>query len=368
MVLTTTERDPALDVTRALAIFGVVLMNYHYFANDGGVRDPIRSTWLDDLLDPVTGILTTRFAATFVLVAGIGVALFMRGALADGDREAITRRRIVLVRRGLLLYGLGAVLEWVWPGTILFFYGAYFVIAALVCTWSDRRLVALAATLVVASALLAWWRLERAFDGASTAWLSPEPDGMRNLLIRTFLSHTHPVVPWFAFFIVGVLIGRHLEAVRAARMRVTVVAAGALALAHFVRTVLTPEVRTTEAEARLALLVSTDPFDRGVAYSTSAIATAVLAVTVISALVADRGSSRLVATLARAGRLSLTIYLGHVLFFEIIDALGLPNDGGPVLSIVLTLSYVAPALVIAAWWNARHGIGPAERLYRAVGG
>lgn len=369
MVVATTERDPALDVTRALAISGVVLMNYHFFLNGGGVRDPIRSWWLADLLDPMTGVLTTRFAATFVVVAGIGAALFVRAAVESGDRTAIARRRTVLLRRGLLLYGVGAVLEWVWPGTILFFYGAYFMLAALVCTWSSRRLTALAAGIVVGAAALAWWRLERAFDGASTAWLSPEPDGVRNLAIRTFVSHTHPVLPWFGFFLVGMLIGRNLERVRTARRRVAAGALGAVALAHLARTIFTPEVRTTTAEARLAFLVSTDPFDRGVAYSISAVATAVLAVTAVAALVERARSSRLVATLARAGRLSLTVYLGHIAVFTLaVDALGLQTGGGPTASIVVTLAYVVPAIALAAWWNARHGTGPIERIYRAVGG
>lgn len=369
MVVAPSERDPALDVTRALAIFGVVLMNYHYFLNAGGERDPIRWSWLGDLLDPVTGILTTRFAATFVVVAGIGTALFMRRAIDSGDPDEISRRRIVLARRGLLLYGFGAALEWVWPGTILFYYGAYFVLAALTCTWSNRRLAALATAIVVGAAVVSWWRLERAIDGSSTAWLSPEPDGLRNLAIRTFVSHTHPVLPWFAFFLVGMLIGRRFERLRGVRTRLLASAVGVVALAHVVRTALTPKVRTTAAEARRALLVSTDPFDRSIPYSLSAIGTAVAAVVVVAILVDRSASSRLVAALARAGRMSLSVYLGHVVVFRVaFDAVGLPRGGGPLASLLLTLAYVVPALLCASWWLRRHDVGPAERVYRAVGG
>jgi len=367
--VTTTSRDPALDVTRALAISGVVLMNYHTYLNKGEATNPVRSTWSTDLLDPATGILTTRFAATFVVVAGIGAALFAREALGSGDRTEIARRRTVLLRRGLLLYGVGAALEWVWPGTILFFYGAYFVLAALVCTWSDRRLAALATALVAGAAVLAWWRLEQAIDGRSTAWLSPELNGVRNLAIRTFVAHTHPVLPWFAFFLVGMLIGRHFDAVRRRRGRVLGVALSVLAGVHVLRTVLTPAVRTTAAESRLALLVSTDPFDRGVAYSISAIATAVAAILAVSYLTERAAASGLVSALGRAGRASLSLYLGHVCFYVVVVRwMSVVDGGGPSASIALSVAYVVPAIVLAAWWVRRLGIGPAERVYRVIGG
>ena len=67
------RRLPGPDVVRAIALIGVVVMNYHgYLIIKGGERS---GGWANDLFDPWTGPLSSRFAATFVLVAGVGVTL-----------------------------------------------------------------------------------------------------------------------------------------------------------------------------------------------------------------------------------------------------------------------------------------------------
>ena len=77
------SRRVAPDVTRAVALIGVVTMNYHGTMND--VRVP-HGFW-EHLFHPYTGVLSTRFAATFVLMAGIGVAL-MASTLEHGRSRA----------------------------------------------------------------------------------------------------------------------------------------------------------------------------------------------------------------------------------------------------------------------------------------
>src|SRR4051812_7674877 len=120
------RRLPGPDVVRAVAMIGVVAMNYHgYLILRGGPR---AGSALDRFFDPWNGPLSTRFAATFVLTAGVGVTLFTRGA--QGHPNVVRARRWTLVRRGLVLYGFGLLFDTIWPGTILPYYGAMFVIAA----------------------------------------------------------------------------------------------------------------------------------------------------------------------------------------------------------------------------------------------
>ncbi|MEY3033799.1 MAG: hypothetical protein RLZ86_421 [Actinomycetota bacterium] len=115
-----TPRLVGLDVARAVALIGVVAMNY-----TGALVVPgaDRGFW-GRVFDPYTGVLSTRFAATFVVVAGVGVALLTERARVEGDPQEITRARLRLARRGLLLYGVGYFLDFTWPGNILFYYGA----------------------------------------------------------------------------------------------------------------------------------------------------------------------------------------------------------------------------------------------------
>src|SRR6187402_2621121 len=81
----TTERTRLVgpDVVRALALIGVCVMNYHgYLINQGG--ELARNFW-GRFFHPWEGPLSTRFAATFVLTAGVGVTLLTRRAVADRD-------------------------------------------------------------------------------------------------------------------------------------------------------------------------------------------------------------------------------------------------------------------------------------------
>ena len=133
------------DVVRAIAMAGVVVMNYHgYLVNEGARRD---GGWPYDLFDPWTGPLSTRFAATFVLTAGVGVTLMTRNAT---DRHRRSELRWRLASRGLLLYAFGLAFDFIWAGTILPYYGAMFLLAALMFTLRSRWLIVIGVVAAVA--------------------------------------------------------------------------------------------------------------------------------------------------------------------------------------------------------------------------
>src|SRR5215204_370957 len=85
---TATPRLPGLDVTRAVALIGVVVMNYNGYLNGGD--DGIERSVSERIFDPSQGPLTTRFASTFVLVAGMGVTLLTNRSRQSGDRPAMS--------------------------------------------------------------------------------------------------------------------------------------------------------------------------------------------------------------------------------------------------------------------------------------
>ena len=359
-------RYASLDVTRAVALLGVVALNYHGYLNGAEAFRPSDPTLANRVFSPLTGILSTRFAATFVLVAGIGMALFMAGAT---DSTESSRRRLVLFRRGAVLFGVGALLQWVWPGTILFYYGAYFMIGTVIVTWSTRVLVVLASIITVLSATLAGWRGNRLLAGDPTRWLSPPVDSPRNLFIRVFVDYTHPVIPWLVFVIGGILLGRHLSALPAFRNRLMMVCAAVVVGTHVLRSgIWRSPVLTTDDVIR-RVIVSTDPYDRAIGYVVSTLAVAILAFCAISIICERFEQSRAVDALAHVGSLSLTLYFGHVLFFNlVVDQLDLVGATGLATALLLTLMYAVPAFVFALWWKSTFGIGPAERTYRLIGG
>ncbi len=349
-------RLPGPDVVRAVALIGVVVMNYHgYLLIAGG--DGVGSGWAADLFDPWTGPLSTRFAATFVLVAGVGVTLLTRRCVRT--RTGITEMRWRLVRRGVVLYVGGLFLDEMWPGTILPFYGGMFVIAAALFTLRSRWIALVGCIAAVAGWSIRWWRWEREADGASTSWLTqPDEGSIRGYVFDLLVNGTHPLLPWLAFFCAGIVLGRLLDV---PWWRPAAIGAGAALYA--VAGMLASGASTSFS----ITMLSTDPGQRGLLYVCSALGTALVAYAVIDWL-AERFTATL-DPLRRAGQMTLTLYLLHVVVFDaLVEWLGWIEPAGLDVALMFSLGFWVAAIVAADWWSKRLGRGPAERVYRALGG
>jgi uncharacterized protein len=355
--VTSDDRLLVPDVVRAVALIGVVTLNYHGYLNGGAAAARPGDPFFERLLDPFEGVLATRFAATFVLVAGIGVALMTGRALTSDRSGAVRDLRLRLVRRGLTLYGVGFVLDWIWPGTILFFYGAYFVLAAAVCTLRTRYVAAIGTFTAVAAAALALWKEHAAESGSPLTWIDPYSiDSFGELAARTFFGYTHPVLPWFAFFCAGIVLGRHLPVTRIGHLRIAAIGLG-LAMSTYLVAHVTDLTAT-----------STRPYDRGLLYTVGTIGTALVAYGVIGALALERPRSAFTSVLRDAGRTTLTIYLAHVFVFEVLVEQFDLVERSTLNAVALALTFWAVALTGASGWQRRFGTGPAERAYRLLGG
>jgi uncharacterized protein len=348
-----TARRPGPDVVRAVAMAGVVVMNYHgYLINRGGERG---DGTLDDLFDPWTGPLSTRFAATFVLTAGVGVTLMTNSSI--GDRARTVEMRWRLARRGLLLYGGGLLFDLVWRGTILPFYGAMFVLASTLFTLRIRWLAVIGSAAAMSGWLIRWWMYERALDGHSTTWLTdPPPRSPRSMLFDVFVNGTHPLLPWLAFFCTGIALGRVLTL---GWWREAAIIVG------FVLSFAALIVSASASGRRSLVVLSDDPFDRGIVYVASALGTALLAFAAIS-WIADRFErSSAIDMLRRAGQLSLTIYLGHAFVFNLlVDWVDVIEPGGVGTALAWAAAYWFTATALAIAYQRRYGRGPAEYVYR----
>jgi uncharacterized membrane protein YeiB len=348
-------RRPGPDVVRALAMFGVVVMNYHGYLIIRGA--PREGGWAHDLFDPWTGPLSTRFAATFVLTAGVGVTLMTNSSRGDANRTATMRWR--LVRRGVLLYAGGMLFDFIWPGTILPFYGAMFIIAAGLFTLRSRWVLAIGALAAVASWLIRWWRYERELDDRSTSWLTnPGARSPRGLVFDVFVNGTHPLFPWLAFLCAGIVLGRMLP------LPSWRPAAAGLGLMLYAAATLTSTAATGD---RALVLLSDDPFSRSLVYTASALGTALVAYSTISWFADRFVETTAVDVLRRAGQMSLTIYIGHALVFNLaVDTLEVLDPGGLGVALVAASVYWLVAIAASVAYQRRYGRGPVERLYRKL--
>lgn len=357
-------------MVRAVALIGVVVMNYHgYLMFRSGTLDPSRSAW-DRFFDPWEGPLSTRFASTFVLTAGVGITLLTRrvvarrGGAVEGAARAVTEMRWRLVRRGLALYVLGQLLDVIWPGTIIVYYGAMFVLASMLFTLTTRWIVAIGIATAIAGWWVSIWSFRQAEDGESVAWLtSPGSDSIRRYVFDLAVNGTHPLLPWMAFLCAGIVLGRMLDV---PDWRVW---CGVLGLGLFAVATIVSELADTPFTD---VLLSRHPFDRGIVYVASALGTSLAAFAAIS-WVADRAvggpGAVVVDALRRAGQMTLTLYIAHILVFNlVVDWLGWVEPGGLRTALAFALGFWVVAIAAGSWWNHRYGRGPAERVYRAIGG
>jgi uncharacterized membrane protein YeiB len=259
--------------------------------------------------------------------------------------------------------------QWIWPGTILFYYGAFLLISAVMCTWSNRSLVAVSAASIAVSTGLSAWRGYQFFEGNFTQWLSPAPNSPRNLLIRTFIDYTHPVFPWITFICAGIILGRNLERLAQLRTRIMLWSGVALFVTFLIRTFVMPDSLSTQSDFVLQRALSTNNHDHSVLHVTSTLAVALLAFCCISFVTDSRVNGRAVTFLARTGQMTLSIYLAHVLVFNlVVNWLNWVRPTGLDTALVLSLAFYVVAVPASSQYFRRFGIGPCERVYRAFGG
>lgn len=353
----TESRIIDLDVTRAIALIGVCVMNYHGYLILRGAD--IGDGFFDRVFHPWEGPLSTRFAATFVTVAGMGVALLARRAVGGREPAEIQRVRWVLIRRGVLLYAFGFFLDWVWSGTILVYYGAYFLAAAAIFTLGSRWVIAIGACAAVAAAAVQWWAVDRTTNGHPVSWLlsgnAAANTSPRDLILDTFIRGTHPLLPWLAFLCLGIVLGRMLPFHSIIRVQLAFGGVLCVAAAYLLRD--TMPVHPT--------LRSTFPFDRGLLYTVSAIGSSLVAISVVGWIAEATAASRATRMLAVTGRTTLSLYVLHVLVFNlVVDWLGWVQPAGLGTALSFALAYWVLAIALANAWHAKFELGPLEWVYR----
>ena len=357
-----TSRLIGLDVTRAIALIGVVVMNYHGNLND----QYIGTDFWHRVFNVYSGVLSTRFAATFVFVAGIGTALLSRRAFEE--KHEVSKLRIRLIRRGALLLLGGYFLNHAWPGTILFYYGAYFILSALFIMWKSRSIILVAITTAITATVVSTWEANQAHLGQSTSWMHPRNiHSVKDLFLRIFIDYTHPVFPWLAFFCLGIVIGRNLEAVTKKWRQISVMSCAIISMCYVITSIL--DHQDSRSNAVIHVFTSMQPFTRGLFYSLTSAAIALLAFLVINQFAKNYQDARLIVHLQRSGQVTLSLYLLHVLIYYVfVEWSSMITATGLETALIFAGVFWLFAITIASWWQHHFGQGPAERLYRAIGG
>ncbi len=359
---TKTKRIIGLDIARALAIVGMVVVNFNVVMA-GDVSAP---GWLRFLVVSLEG----RAAATFVVLAGIGASLGSRRQRLSGDRNEQRRSRITLAKRALFLFVFGWLFFPIWPADILHFYGVYLAVGALLLFAPNRTLLwtAVAAAAVSFLFILAFdffanWNL----DDLSYRNLATPVGFVRNL----FFDGLHPVFPWLVFYLFGMWLGRTDLRDPAWRRRIVLAATAALVVVETAAwAVLGPKGSRAEglSDEAWQWLFSVEMLPPMPLYLIAGIATACLVI-VGSIVVGERVRESITWPLVATGQLALTLYVAHVIVgMGVLEAMGrLENQSLPFI-VSASLVFCGVAVIWSTWWRSKHQRGPLEWLMRRLSG
>jgi uncharacterized membrane protein YeiB len=352
-------RMQGYDLARAFAIIGMVLINFPIFLAQTESATPL--AWLSNLH-------YGRAASLFVTLAGAGVALMSRGA-----NPWSVRRTLLL--RSLFLIALGSALLLVWRIDILHFYAFYLALAAIFLVTAPRWALLAGAALITVLTLalhIAWPEIETTLDVSTAlpgpAELAPTYWSPLGLLENVFVSGIHPVLPWFAFVIMGVWIGRHDFSDVPTRRRLLAIGATLALAAPFLSLLLeqTPALGILPVEALhyLGVVHSPSPL-----YVIGAVGSSMFVIASSHAIVARWPHARVVRALVHAGQMALTIYLIHALIGVVLPQNLLGWSELPLIWILgYSLAFCAVVVVCAHLYRLVAKRGPVEMLMRAMSG
>ncbi|WP_170761781.1 DUF418 domain-containing protein [Ruegeria lacuscaerulensis] len=330
-------RLKALDAARFLAFCGMVLVNFRIAAQVAPGDD-----WASALVDTLEG----RAAALFVILAGIGVGLSRVSAA-------------ILLRRAAFLFGLGLINMTVFDADILHFYALYFVVGAAFLTATERRLWLGALAVIVLSVLANLvFDYERGWDWTTLSYtdLWTLPGFLRNALFNGW----HPVLPWAAFLLIGMAIGRSDLNTICIQHRLIMWGFGAAMLA------LIPRMLVSDPE--LVVFLGTESIPPGPFYILAGTGTACVVIGLLLKLWPMIETLRLGPALTAPGRQSLTLYMAHILIgMGLLEEAGLLDGSLSAPQIVIyALGFCGLSSVFALLWFRRFKHGPLEALMRRV--
>lgn len=329
------KRLDALDAARFLAFCGMVLVNFRIAAQVAPGSD-----WASALIDALEG----RAAALFVVLAGIGVGL---SRISGG----------VLLRRAAFLFGLGLLNMTIFDADILHFYAVYFVVGAMFLSAPPRMLWLGALTLIALSVVALFiFDYDHGWDWTALTYegLWTLPGFLRNL----FFNGWHPVFPWAAFLLIGIAIGRSQLHTLCIQHRLIMWGFGSAVLALF------PQMLTADPD--LAALLGTESIPPGPFYIMAGTGSACVVIGLLLKLWPRIEKTRIAPALTLPGRLSLTLYMAHILIgMGILDEAGLLDGGLTAPQIVAyTALFCALSSLFAVLWSRNFKRGPLEAVMR----
>jgi uncharacterized membrane protein YeiB len=346
-----TKRLDGLDLARFLAFVGMAIVNFKIAMSADAKGEGILSI--------LTAALEGRAAATFVVLAGIGLGL---AAIRSEHSQTVS----VTFKRAAFLLVIGLLNSLIFDADILHYYAFYFLFGVFCLPLSTRSLVAtIGAINIVFLVMLftlnydaGWNWNDYTYSGFWT------PSGfVRNL----FFNGWHPVFPWLSFLLFGIVLSRLPLHEERFQNRMMIWGVAVFVVTEIVSYLLTDSL--AQGDAELSALLGTEPVPPMPLYMIAGVSIATAVVGICLRTSDWFESVGVLGFVTPAGRQTLTLYIAHILVgMGTLEALNLLG-GQPLSTAVLaSLIFCALATVYAFVWAKLFKRGPIEAVMRKVAG
>jgi len=352
-----TQRIYGFDFARALAILGMMFVNYKIIFTQEIVAH--------ESLNRFLSLFEGRAAAVFLVLAGLGIGLMTRSGYLSTNPLVRRRHRVVLLKRALflLILGLGLYYIFEWSADILHYYGFYMAAVSLFI-YLRTRVILLAGLLTTATGtvlqlLLDYThRWDLSFNVYEGFWTI---DGF---ISNTFFNGYHPFFPWFAFILFGLALSR---VDFSQKEKVLSLTSGALIFAVLMEVLSAGLIALMGGSETAVYLFDTKPMNPTFLYIVTATAWAIGFIGGSVLLERKFKESRWFQFTVKGGQMALTHYVVHAVVvlgvMAVIDNLAYRDE---VFVFFMTLSVFLSMLFFSNGWSLKFKKGPLESVMRRV--
>ena len=377
--LSSTDRLPAVDLARGIALVGVALVNVHAFAAVWSTvygLDLAKNT-ADVIAEYANAVLFThRSYPVLAFLFGVGLAWqWQRLPEAQADRKP---NRLRARLWALLLIGVAHGLL-LWPGEVLTVYAVMGLVLVSILRFSDRVILGVAFAVYLATTLM-YTSIAAdlfMFENFASPYVEPTASFALSSIRAALKLHQQEfldrglvqltVLDFWAHVLLGMWAGKSGALIRFLRDPFgckSIVVAGALFYAF--GTAL--EILAAPVGGWNAVTAQ----GKGAALMMFALLWASLGGLwfwlTIAAMWAQRGDDALKSLLSAAGRAPLTQFIGQSIVFAALfnkSLVGLHGElGRSAYSLIAIATYLLLCAFIRAWLASGHAYGPVEIVWR----
>ncbi len=354
------KRIIGVDVARAFAVIGMIIVNFKMvFGHEG-----------QSLFRTFSNIFDGKAAATFVVLAGIGLAFMTNSSIKQNNVLKLKRAKIKILKRALFLFIIGLSYIFIWPADILHFYGIYMLATLFFIKRAPKIALRFALVLIfIYPILMLFFNYDTNWDFSTYSYHNfwRLKDFFINLLYNGF----HPVIPWLAFMLIGLWFGKQnlnndnfLKKVLWGSLSIFIV----IQLASKLSIDLLSENNESIAN-ELSQVLGPSPMPPLPIYMLSGSSIALFIISICILISRKFNNNIIIIALTKTGQLALTFYVAHVIIgMGLVQVFSTTELGMFSLnfSLVYALVFSLLCVIFAIIWTKYKKSGPLEWIMRKL--